>query len=63
MGKSKHQGPQKMSKIPQPKHWVSPIPFGLGKVKPKHIRDTMKIVWDNKDNLGYATRYSNKRSL
>lgn len=54
MGKTKHPGPQKMDKIPAPKHWVSPIPFGLGKVKPKHIRDTMKIVWDNKDNLNYA---------
>jgi molybdopterin-dependent oxidoreductase alpha subunit len=60
MGKSKHQGPQKMSKIPQPKHWVSPVPFGLGKVKPKHIRDTMKVVWENKDNLGYATRILTK---
>jgi molybdopterin-dependent oxidoreductase alpha subunit len=60
MGKSKHLGPQQMSKIPQPKHWVSPIPFGLGKVKPKHIRDTMKVVWENKDNLGYATRILTK---
>lgn len=60
MGKSKHQGPQKMSKIPQPKHWVSPVPFGLGKVKPKHIRDTMKVFWENKDNLGYATRILTK---
>ncbi len=40
--------------MPAPKYWVSPIPFGLGKVKPKHIRDTMKTVWDNKDNLNYA---------
>lgn len=56
MGKTKHQGPIKATKMPQPKHWVSPIPFGLGKVKPKHIRDTMKIAWENKDNIGYATR-------
>ncbi|MBM7660031.1 molybdopterin-dependent oxidoreductase alpha subunit [Bacillus mesophilus] len=49
-----------MSKIPQPKHWVSPVPFGLGKVKPKHIRDTMKVFWENKDNLGYATRILTK---
>ncbi|GGC98957.1 formate dehydrogenase [Thalassobacillus devorans] len=54
MGQTKHQGPMKKSKIPAPKHWVSPIPFGLGKVKPKHIRDTMKVAWDNKDNLNYA---------
>ncbi|WP_456276122.1 FdhF/YdeP family oxidoreductase [Bacillus sp. AK128] len=60
MGKSKHLGPQKMSKIPQPKHWVSPVPFGLGKVKPKHIRDTMKVVLENKDNLSYATKILTK---
>ncbi|WP_299088460.1 FdhF/YdeP family oxidoreductase [uncultured Metabacillus sp.] len=56
MGETKHQGPIKATKIPQPKHWVSPIPFGLGKVKPQHFRDTMKIAWDNRDNIGYATR-------
>lgn len=60
MGKTKHQGPIKKSKIPSPKHWVSPIPFGLGKIKPKHIRDTMKVVWDNKDNLGYASNIITK---
>ncbi|WP_246939016.1 FdhF/YdeP family oxidoreductase [Bacillus pinisoli] len=60
MGNSKHPGPQKMSKTPQPKHWVSPIPFGLGKVKPKHIRDTMKVVLENKDNLSYATKILTK---
>ncbi|MDC3416983.1 FdhF/YdeP family oxidoreductase [Aquibacillus salsiterrae] len=54
MGETKHQGPIKMSKMPAPEHWVSPVPFGLGKVKPHHIRDTMKIVWENKDNLNYA---------
>ncbi len=42
--------------MPDPKHWVSPVPFGLGKLKPKHIRDSFKIAWDNKDNLGYASR-------
>ncbi len=56
MGKTKHQGPIKLPKTPAPKLWVSPIPFGLGKVKPKHIRDTLKVVWDNRDNLPYATR-------
>lgn len=56
MGKTKHPGPQKKSSLPSPKHWVSPIPFGLGKIKPKHIRDSFKIAWDNRDNLGYATR-------
>jgi molybdopterin-dependent oxidoreductase alpha subunit len=56
MGKTLHPGPQKKAWLPAPKHWVSPIPFGLGKIKPKHIRDTMKIALENKDNLGYATR-------
>ena len=55
MGNTLHPGPQKKAKLPAPEHWVSPIPFGLGKIKPKHIRDTMKIAWDNRDNLGYAT--------
>ncbi|MDQ0162344.1 FdhF/YdeP family oxidoreductase [Aeribacillus alveayuensis] len=54
MGQTKHTGPIKLPKGIQPKFWVSPIPFGLGKVKPKHIRDTMKVVWENKDNLSYA---------
>ncbi|MDG5787477.1 FdhF/YdeP family oxidoreductase [Evansella sp. AB-P1] len=56
MGKTKHDGPIKIPKLPDPRHWVSLVPFGLGKVKPKHIRDTAKAVWDNKDNLTYATR-------
>ncbi|UTR09015.1 FdhF/YdeP family oxidoreductase [Evansella sp. LMS18] len=60
MGKTKHQGPMKKMKMPAPEHWVSPIPFGLGKIKPKHIRDTMKTVWENKDNLGYATNIITK---
>ncbi|TWI59143.1 FdhF/YdeP family oxidoreductase [Halalkalibacter nanhaiisediminis] len=54
MGKTKHSGPIKLPSAPAPKLWVSKVPFGLGKVKPKHIRDTMKVVWDNKDNLNYA---------
>src|SRR5690606_14016150 len=56
MGKTKHTGPIKLPKKPDPKLWVSKVPFGLGKVKPHHIRDTMKVVWENKDNLPYATR-------
>lgn len=56
MGKTKHDGPMKLPKIPDPKHWVSPVPFGLGKVKPHHIRDTLKVVWENKDQLAYAGR-------
>ncbi|MEH7336859.1 FdhF/YdeP family oxidoreductase [Neobacillus drentensis] len=60
MGKTLHPGPQKKSMVPAPKHWVSPIPFGLGKIKPKHIRDTMKVAWENKDNLGYAANIITK---
>ncbi len=32
----------------------SAIPFGLGQTKPQHFRDMAKVVWKNKDNLGYA---------
>src|SRR5699024_1318332 len=54
--KTKHTGPIKLSKKPMPSLWASKIPFGLGKIKPHHIRDTAKVVWENKDNLPYATR-------
>ncbi len=60
MGKTLHPGPQKKSIVPAPKHWVSPIPFGLGKIKPKHIRDTLKVAWENKDNIGYAANILTK---
>ncbi|MBU4618418.1 FdhF/YdeP family oxidoreductase [Bacillus sp. GG161] len=56
MGKTKHKGPIKLNKKPSPKLWASFAPMGLGKVKPKHIRDTMKVAWENKDNLPYAYR-------
>src|SRR5699024_5147927 len=56
MGNTKHTGPMKISKKPRPDLWVSKIPFGLGKIKPHHIRDTMKVTWENRDNLPYATR-------
>jgi molybdopterin-dependent oxidoreductase alpha subunit len=60
MGKTKHTGPIKISKVPAPEHWVSKVPFGLGKIKPHHFRDTAKIAWKNRDNLGYATRIITK---
>ncbi|MFD2443826.1 FdhF/YdeP family oxidoreductase [Bacillus sp. CGMCC 1.16607] len=56
MGKTKHTGPIKLSKKPTPKLWASLAPMGLGKVKPHHIRDTMKVAWENRDNLPYAYR-------
>ena len=30
------------------------IPFGLGRTKPRHFRDMVGIVWQNRDNLPYA---------
>ncbi len=56
VAKTKHTGPIKLSKKPDPSLWVSKVPFGITKIKPHHIRDTMKVVWENKDNLPYATR-------
>ncbi len=29
-------------------------PFGIGRTKPKHFRDMAGVIWDNRDNLGYA---------
>ena len=29
-------------------------PFGLGHTKPKHFRDMLRVVWENRDNLPYA---------
>ncbi|WP_209971431.1 FdhF/YdeP family oxidoreductase [Paenibacillus eucommiae] len=56
MGATKHTGPVKLPGKPDPKLWVSAMPFGLGKIKPHHIRETAKIVWQNRDNLPYAYR-------
>lgn len=36
------------------------MPFGLGRTKPKHFRDMAKIVWENRDNLGYAWKVLRK---
>ncbi|MSR66578.1 MAG: FdhF/YdeP family oxidoreductase [Pedosphaera sp.] len=30
------------------------IPFGIGTDKPKHFRDMLGVVWENRDNLPYA---------
>jgi molybdopterin-dependent oxidoreductase alpha subunit len=32
----------------------SAVPFGLGQVKPKHFRDMARVIWQNRDNPGYA---------
>ncbi|RJX40085.1 formate dehydrogenase [Paenibacillus pinisoli] len=56
MGKTKHTGRIRLPKSWDSRLWVSKRPFGLGLVKPHHIRDTFKTVWDNRDNLPYAYR-------
>src|SRR5206468_234744 len=30
------------------------VPFGITARKPRHFRDMLKVVWENRDNLGYA---------
>lgn len=60
MGRTKHSGPVKLPKLPDPSLWISKTPFGIGKVKPHHIRDTLKVVWENRDNLSYAQRIISK---
>lgn len=56
MGKTKHTGPVKLDTKLKPSLWASMMPMGLGKVKPHHIMDTLKVVYDNRDNLPYAYR-------
>jgi molybdopterin-dependent oxidoreductase alpha subunit len=56
MGTTKHTGPVGLPKSLDPKLWVSKAPFGLGKVKPHHIKDTLKVAWENRDQLPYAYR-------
>src|SRR6195256_6846208 len=36
------------------------VPFGLGRTKPKHFRDMLRIAWENRDNLGYAWQVLSK---
>src|SRR6266496_5684160 len=47
-----------MSSFKIKKRWKerlsSVVPFGMGRVKPKHFRDMATVVWKNRDNLGYA---------
>ncbi|MCR8631016.1 FdhF/YdeP family oxidoreductase [Paenibacillus radicis (ex Xue et al. 2023)] len=56
MGTTKHTGPIRLPKQLDPKLWVSKVPFGLGQIKPHHIKDTLKVAWDNRDQLPYAYR-------
>src|SRR5262245_9287654 len=36
------------------------VPFGLGRIKPKHFRDMLGVVWKNRDNLPYAWKVISK---
>ncbi len=56
MGKTKHTGPMQLNKKWKPSLWAGFMPMGLGKVKPHHIRDTFKAVYENRDRLPYAYR-------
>src|SRR4030095_10171519 len=38
----------------------SAIPFGLGVTKPKHFRDMVRVVWKNRNSLGYAWKVISK---
>ncbi|MGH9813387.1 MAG: hypothetical protein ACRD4T_09665, partial [Candidatus Acidiferrales bacterium] len=31
-------------------------PFGIGFPKPRHYREMLRVLWENRDNLGYAWR-------
>ncbi|MDO3678796.1 FdhF/YdeP family oxidoreductase [Paenibacillus ehimensis] len=56
MGTTKHTGRISLPSRPDPSLWVSKVPFGLNRIKPRHIRDTFKAVWDNRGQLPYAAR-------
>lgn len=43
-----------------PKTWASWKPQGLGEVKPHHLYETLKVAWENKDELQYAWNILNK---
>ncbi|MFI5308404.1 MAG: molybdopterin-dependent oxidoreductase, partial [Polyangiales bacterium] len=36
------------------------LPFGLGLQKPKHYREMLGVLWDNRGHLGYALRVLRK---
>jgi molybdopterin-dependent oxidoreductase alpha subunit len=36
------------------------VPFGLGRIKPKHFRYMMAVAWKNRDNLRYAWKVLNR---
>jgi molybdopterin-dependent oxidoreductase alpha subunit len=36
------------------------VPFGVADRKPRHFRDMLSVVWQNRDNLGYAWKVLSK---
>ena len=40
----------------RPDLWASPIPFGIGAVKPHHYLEMARTVWENRRDLPYAWR-------
>jgi molybdopterin-dependent oxidoreductase alpha subunit len=43
----------------QRRQWVSLIPYGLTEQHPNAYKDIASVVWENRDNLGYAWRILN----
>jgi molybdopterin-dependent oxidoreductase alpha subunit len=39
-----------------PNRRVSLVPYGLNEQHPNHYKDILKVVWENRDHLGYAFR-------
>ncbi|MFY9588598.1 MAG: molybdopterin-dependent oxidoreductase, partial [Actinomycetota bacterium] len=42
------------------KHWVGPVPYGIGKVKPNHYGEMARVAWQNRDHPLYALRILRK---
>lgn len=40
--------------VPGERGIESLVPFGIGKKKPHHFREMAQVVWENRDQLGYA---------
>lgn len=39
-----------------PLRLVGPVPFGLDQHKPRHLRETLAVAWENRTQLSYAWR-------
>src|SRR3972149_6068996 len=46
--------PRTSRKLWNPRLWNSLIPFGMGKTKPNHYWEMIKVLWENRDNLRYG---------